>query len=211
LLECGDGPIRGEINQVVGNEPGSRIVNALITELHQDHVNLGRLLNLLGRELDRLRRGENPNYWLLLDLVDYIESYPDQIHHPREDVIFDVYLESHQASAVDIRRLMDEHKSLIVLSHELRELIDQVTQSSVFPRDLIESRLSDYLNKQWEHLNLEEGEIFQLLSDSLTPEQWDKVNNRIPRAADPLFGGAIQQRYQAIYEQIMLGSSEIID
>jgi hemerythrin-like domain-containing protein len=181
-------------------------MNALISELHQDHVNLGRLLNLLERELDRLRRGENPNYWLLLDLVDYVESYPDQIHHPREDIIFEVYLESHQQGALAIRRLMDEHKSLVVQSHELRELIDQVTQSSVFPRDLIETRLTDYLAKQWEHLNLEEGEVFHILAATLSPEEWDIIRQRIPQAVDPLFGGAIQQRYQAIYEQIMLGS-----
>jgi len=181
-------------------------MHALLSELHQDHINLGRLLNVLERELDRLKRGDNPNYWLLLDLVDYVETYPDQIHHPREDVIFEVYLTSHQQCSVSIRRLMDEHKSLVQQSHELRELIDQVTQSSVFPRDLIESRLADYLEKQWAHLNLEEGEVFQVLSDSLSESEWARVESEIPSASDPLFGETIQQRYQAVYDQILLGS-----
>ena len=101
---------------------------------------------------------------------------------------------------------MDEHKSLVQQSHELRELIDQVTQSSVFPRDLIESRLADYLEKQWAHLNLEEGEVFQVLSDSLSESEWARVESEIPSASDPLFGETIQQRYQAVYDQILLGS-----
>jgi hemerythrin-like domain-containing protein len=181
-------------------------MHPLISELHQDHVNLGRLLGLLQRELDRLRSGESPDYFLLIDVIDYIESYPDQIHHPREDVIFRVYLASHQSEAEDVKRLMEEHESLVVESHQMRRAVEQVTQSAVSSRDALETQLAQFIARQWDHLNLEEGRIFRVLSESLTEAEWRQIEADLPSAVDPIFGGAVQQRYQAIYDQIMIGS-----
>jgi len=181
-------------------------MHALITELHQDHVNLGRLLRLLERELERLRSGESPDYFLLIDIIDYIESYPDQIHHPREDVMFRVYLASHQDRADVIQRLMSEHKDLVEQSHRVRQMLEQVTHSGVYTRGYLLSQLEDFTARQWEHLNLEDGMAFDLLSDTLRSDDWSLIEERLPTAVDPIFGGAVQQRYQAIYDQIMLGS-----
>lgn len=181
-------------------------MHPLISELHQDHINLGRLLGLLQRQLELLRSGDSPDYFLLIDVIDYIESYPDQIHHPREDVIFRVYLAAHEDAAEDVRRLLAEHQELVEESHRMRRLVEQVTQSTVSSRDALETQLAEFIAHQWDHLNLEEGRIFRVLSDALTAEEWRQIEADLPTAVDPIFGGAVQQRYQAIYDQIMIGS-----
>lgn len=178
-------------------------MHPMIAELHQDHINFDRLLSLLERELMLFQQGEDPNYFLVLDMVDYVENYPDLFHHPREDAIFSVYLETHRSGEDTIRQLMDEHKALVEHSRQLHELIEQVLQGSVLPRETIETELSTYINLQRSHLNAEEAQVFSLMDKSLHAEEWARIEQMIPPKADPLFGGDVQKRYAAIYAQIM--------
>ena len=178
-------------------------MHPIMAELHQDHINLSRLLGLLDRQLQLFQADEPPDYFLLLDLVEYMESYPDLIHHPREDMIFRVYLEQNQRGEEAIHQLMDEHKSLLAHSHELRNLLEQTSQGSVSPRAAVEESLAHYLAVQRNHLNTEEGKVFALLNDALMPEEWARVQSEITISSDPLFGGEVQKRYQAIFDLIM--------
>jgi hemerythrin-like domain-containing protein len=55
---------------------------------HAEHARFGRLLDLLEREAGRLESGQDPDYQLMLDIVDYLNDYPEKFHHPREDIAF---------------------------------------------------------------------------------------------------------------------------
>ena len=55
---------------------------------HADHVNFGRLLNLLEAELAPLHDAGSPDYALMLDIMYYMTHYSDALHHPKEDIVF---------------------------------------------------------------------------------------------------------------------------
>jgi hemerythrin-like domain-containing protein len=178
-------------------------MHALIAELHQDHVNLNRLLKLLERELASFRRDEPPDYYLLLDLVEYVESYPDLIHHPREDVIFRVYLEAYSEGEAEVRSLMTEHRVLAEQSHQLRHLVEQALNGVVVSRATLEESLSEYLDSQRAHLDVEESKVLPLIDRSLQSTDWERIQAAMPVSSDPLFGGSVQKRYQSVFDQII--------
>jgi len=178
-------------------------MHRILAELHQDHVNLSRLLNVLERELYVFRRQGTPDYPLMLDVVDYVENYPDLIHHPREDIIFKVYLERGRKGEETLLRLMDEHQVLVRLSRDMRNLLEQLVQGSIIPRRMLEDAVADYLIRQRGHLDAEEGDVFALLNRALKAEDWERIAQSIPSAADPLFGEQVNQRYRAIFRQIL--------
>ncbi len=64
-----------------------------LEELHQDHLNLAKVLRLLERQLADVRAGEHTDLTVLSGIVDYVELYPDQFHHPSENAIFSAYLD----------------------------------------------------------------------------------------------------------------------
>jgi hemerythrin-like domain-containing protein len=179
------------------------VMHSLIAELHQDHVNLNRLLKLLERELESFRRDQPPDYYLLLDLVEYVESYPDLIHHPREDVIFRVYLENYSEGEQEVRRLMEEHRLLVEQSQQLRHVLEQALHGVVVSRMMVEESLSRYLDIQRAHLDAEEGNVFPLLESSLQCADWERIQAAMPVSSDPLFGGSVQKRYQSVFDQII--------
>lgn len=117
--------------------------------------------------------------------------------------MFRVYLESHREADDVIHQLMEEHKVLIEESHAVRHLIEQVLHGSVFPRANVEESLARYLVLQREHLNAEEGRVFNLMDQTLNLGDWERIEQVIPVSTDPLFGGEVQKRYRSIFDQIM--------
>jgi len=175
-----------------------------LEELHQDHVNLAKVLRVLDSQLAEVRAGEHVNLNLLSEIVDYVESYPDLIHHQRENVIFSVYLERCGGGSGLIEGLMAEHGRLLGKTHEIREHIQQWWIDSPVPRQRVVAVIEDYLQMQWNHLNLEEEAAFDLLNRELADDDWQRIDASTPAASDPLFGKLLRQRFVSIFEQLGL-------
>jgi hemerythrin-like domain-containing protein len=93
---------------------------------HAEHVNFARLLDLLEKQVAAFHVGEQPNYDLMLDVVYYLRHYPDQVHHPQEDVAFARVLERDPTMKSQIDRLMQEHHVIAAVGETLRELWNRV-------------------------------------------------------------------------------------
>lgn len=176
----------------------------VLTELHQDHVNLNKLLAVLQNKLERLKQGEMPNFILLADAVDYISSYADAYHHPREDEMYAFFSDMAAPELQEaIARCHEDHASLKRQSAELLEAVDGILHDAVVPMDQFTGRLDAFLEHQIEHLNLEEGTIFPLLDDMASEQQWQALEQRLPKLDDPLFGEQQKERYMALYTELL--------
>ena len=173
-----------------------------LEELHRDHINLAKVLRLLEQQLAEVRSGEHVNLDVLSEIVDYVQTYPDRVHHRREDVIFTVYLEQSPGQHDVVGRLLEEHSALFKKTHDLRENIEQWRHDSPVPRERVVAIIADYLLMQWDHLNLEESSVFNLLDQELTPADWDRIEAAMPRTTDPLFGHTMRQRFETIFGQL---------
>lgn len=174
-------------------------MNTLIEELHQDHLNLAKILKLLETNLTGVKSGEPIDLDMLYEVVEYVEVYPDQFHHPREDCMFTVYLENHGQHQDVIEQLMNEHKLLTGRTQQLRQHLQQWRQDSLVPRETIVHLMNEYLSLQWNHLNLEESEVFALLDSDLKTSDWERINSLNPVNSDPLFGGQPRLRFHYLY------------
>jgi hemerythrin-like domain-containing protein len=179
-------------------------MHPLLEELHQDHLNLARVLRLLEGNLAGVRAGEHIDLNALGEIVDYVEIYPDRFHHPRENVIFSAYLERRGGRFDLFERLTVEHTRLASKTREIREHIQEWSQDSPVPRERIVAIIADYLRLQWNHLNLEEDSAFGVLDLELTAGDWERVEASAPAASDPLFGNLSRQRFAGIFGQLGL-------
>lgn len=176
----------------------------VLNELHQDHVNLNKLLAVLGNKLEKLKQGEMPNFVLLADAVDYITSYADAYHHPLEDQMYEFFKESGCPELdVAITQCVDEHKQLKKSSHEIIEAVDCILTDAVVPMDQFIVKLERFLDDQIEHLNLEEGTLFPLLDEVASAEQWQALVPNLPKMDDPMFGEQQKQRYIDLYSELL--------
>nr|MBP6734863.1 hemerythrin domain-containing protein [Chromatiaceae bacterium] len=83
----------------------------ILDRLHHEHKQISQLLDLLDNILAMFHNGREPDYEILSELLQYMEEYSDQIHHPMEELIRErLRLAGHHQSYLDI--LTRQHQAL---------------------------------------------------------------------------------------------------
>ena len=174
----------------------------LLERLHEDHKHLDRLLDLLERILDRFHEGEEPNYEILGELLEYMDLYADGVHHPNEDLIFSRMRDHADAHHKTIDLLMNQHEALSQINKQFRASIEGIVNGEVLRRDLVEAHGRDLVMTLRSHLNLEEKEAFPLARELLSEDDWSDLQQQSIKAYDPVFGEVDRERFRALYDQL---------
>ena len=177
-------------------------MHPLMNRLGQDHFRLARLLDLLHALLDRFHAGEAQDYDLICELLEYMDSYSDTIHHPTEDLIFRRALDRGAAQRDVFDVLMRQHGVVIQLNKRFRSSLDGIFHEEVVRREEVEGQGRELVTALREHLLLEDTEAFPIVLARFDAADWEAVEALAPRADDPLFGTPDPQRFRALYRHL---------
>ncbi len=62
---------------------------SFVDQIHNEHINISRILDCLERQIDIFERGEEADFELLGRTLDYLADFPENVHHPKEDYIYE--------------------------------------------------------------------------------------------------------------------------
>lgn len=147
---------------------------------HSDHVRFARLLDLLDAEVARFHAGESPDYDRMHDIVQWLREYSDTLHHPREDVAFERMAARDPALALQINRLLQEHRVIAHAGEALLELLDGAAGGTTMPRTDIEAAAATYLVYYRNHMATEEREMLPRAARLLGDADWAAVAAAVP-------------------------------
>ena len=145
----------------------------MLARLLVEHDHLLKSLNFLEMEFLDLCRGGTPDYALLRSILEYIQEYPEQVHHPLEDRIFSILLERMDETEV-IQELTAQHAELEIETRKLSESLKLLEKGAVSMEE-IKKQLSTFLIKQRQHLYIEEEIVYPLIERTLTIEDWEQL------------------------------------
>ncbi len=177
-------------------------MHKLLERLYRDHVNLNRVLDLLTLQLDHFFAGEESNFDLKIEMMEYLESYADQSHHPLEDRLFEHWLARAPDKAEVVSRLMGDHKDLHQLTHTFRQSLEAIMSGGVMSRQELETQGRAYIALQRQHLDREESEAFVDINETLTDVDWQEIEADMPATDDPLFSLPDITRFQLLFRYL---------
>lgn len=175
----------------------------IVSELHQDHVNLSKLLSILDKKVLKLKDGTYPNFSLMADVIGYIANYAEQHHHPREDQMYHYFSGRDAALDTAMTECIQAHEALKGDGHALLEFIDGIMHDAVLPMEQFIQRLETFVANEKQHMDFEEGRIFPLINQVAATEDWDILSTQLPAEEDPLFGEKQAHEYMALYQELM--------
>ena len=188
-------------NTAVRSARGSRPADAprIMVSLNAEHRHIASLLDALARQSDGLLPGRTPDLGMARDIVGYLNDFPDEYHHPREDLLFGILSHRDPGSMEVIGRLQDAHVEIYRRSRELLDLLDREFHLD----DDTERRRLKYLFDRYigfyrDHINLEEGVVFPRATEKLRREDWAEVNAGSREVDDPLFGHRVRKEYRRL-------------
>jgi hemerythrin-like domain-containing protein len=173
-----------------------------MTRLAQDHLRLARLLDLFEDLLDRFHEGAEPDYELMCELLQYVDTYSDVVHHPTEDLLFERVLAKGTERRDVFEVLMRQHKSLGQLSRRFRQSLDGILHEEVLLREDVEAHGRELIGTLRAHKRLEDDEAFPIVERRLTESDWAEVEALAPNLEDPVFGTPDPSRYRALVARL---------
>ena len=178
-------------------------MHKLLEKLSKDHANLEKILAVLTIQLDHFFAGRESNFDLIIELMEYLETYADQGHHPLENLIFNTAKKSLDDNQLEqVERLMIQHESLIQLTKTFRQSLENVLQGGVMLRDELEVQGREFVALQKQHIDLEESEVFPALDSVMTEDDWSAVIERMPTHEDPVFEAPDKIRFYNLFEYL---------
>ncbi len=174
----------------------------VLDKLLADHAHIARLLIMFEEQVRLIHAGDNPDAALMQDIMGFMTHYPDLIHHPLEDLIFE-HIQALEPDAVTIlASLTAEHDQLARLGHDLKIYVDSLESESLVRRDLLDQLATEYLVRVRKHMQEEERHAFPLAKKLLDDNEWDKIRAEFKVKDHEVFGNVLDEHYQAMYHSI---------
>jgi hemerythrin-like domain-containing protein len=162
-------------------------MSALMTRLEREHAGLSQVLDLLEALMNRFNRGDEPDYELMCELLEYIIDYADQVHHPAEELIFGRVVEVGGQDYPVLARLHQQHQGLAQLNRRFRESLEGIIHEEVQRRDEVEQQGRELVGAHRSHMRAEDQEAFPLAREVLSEADWAVLDAQAPTAEDPGF------------------------
>ena len=178
-------------------------MKTILEKLHSDHINFSKLLRFLQQQQHLLEECKISDLAGMYDAVRYMKEYPDYVHHPLEDVVFRYFLKHHGQQHESIGELLHEHEGMPALTERLLEALQNAQGGLPQDREELCKMLEEYISVQRKHMDEEEAHVYPVLNSSLSPRDWQEIDDDLARVEDPLFGKKVQESYRRLFQQIM--------
>lgn len=173
-----------------------------IEVLRVEHRKIARLLDLLERQLTLLENERLPDYELLTEIADFLRTFPDLYHHPKEDLIVRAIAARDREAGMELRLLEAEHEEgSRDLQRFSRALIDMLMEPET-RRERFLDVAKAFLAHERRHMAWEEGRFFDLAEAHLTNADWAEIETKFERLSDPCFERESQFRFDRVCREI---------
>ena len=185
-----------------------RNISEVISRLKTDHRRMRNVLGALQKKLNQLSTtiSERDSDHLFC-LISYMSVYPDKVHHPLEDRLFNLlaHAQLDTEQAANIESLSYQHTQLLTLTEQFLSNLDEL--DSDFELESFRNDLTNYINLQMEHMTFEENKIFPMALALFAQGSLLELDPTISKSEDPLFE-KLEQSYAAIYQFLDVDNEE---
>lgn len=177
---------------------------AVLERLEQDHQHLSRVMDVFDAQLAKLGRDDEDVDWNLMgEIIAYVQEYPDAVHHPLEDQLFDKVLDKGLTPAERelVHFNLSQHAQIISSTQRLADEIGDILNDIVVPMAAVREHGRRYLEMQRNHMHNEHRHLFPLAKRLLSDDDWTDVAQVLIEQQDPLFKLQLG-RYEALYRHV---------
>lgn len=184
-------------------------MTSIIDQLQTDHRNIAGLLKILDAQLDAIKQVRDPDYPLIGLILDYLLTYPDLVHHPKEDLIYQMLLSRMPEIRDSLDDLELEHEVLASLTREFADLLRDVNAGATVSREALVKAGETFVQTYRDHMLTENVGVFVMARKHLTAEDLRLAAVEFHPQSDPLFGATTEARFARLLHQIEVASDAI--
>ena len=175
-----------------------------VQKIREEHRSISAVLHGLKQlARDAQNAGVKPGFAVFRAMIHYIDEFPEQLHHPKEDRFLFPPLAARVPEAqpiIDVLR--GEHKQGIGLVRELeRALVFFEDRWPLGGPEFLQS-VDAYADFHWKHMRKEEEQILPLAERYLSERDWELIDRAFDVNKDPV-AGMKERDFQALFTRIV--------
>ena len=174
----------------------------LMQELRLDHRNMAVVLNLMDDIVTEMEAGEDPDFELLDEIMRYMTVYPDAVHHPKEDIVYDKLRHKRPDLADDLANVPDDHRRIAELGSLLRADVEAINAGAAVRREKMIDDTRAYVSCLREHMLWEEEDLFRRIDLMLDAEPYKVDISSIEHIRDPVFELEVEAGFRRLIESL---------
>jgi len=169
----------------------------LMNALRAEHRHMAKVMHLLAEQLEAIEGGELVDTHVVYEIMDYMVNWPDQFHHPREDLIYARVAELDGSAADEVDTLQRDHDQTARRGKSVLQDISRWREGVLSGAQVVESGRA-YIDHIYEHMHLEEKVVFPHIESILTIEDWRELaeDDHLQAVGDSIFGPQIQREFR---------------
>jgi hemerythrin-like domain-containing protein len=167
--------------------------------LRLEHENIAHVLDLIEDQVERAESGAPIDESLLLLSVEYLKDFPEECHHPKEDLVFRMLQRHHPRRAADLRDLSADHEQLAQLTERFVMDVRGVLGA---PKGALIESVRRYIGAYRQHMESEEQHFFPAALELLTRENLANLDFQLFDRKDQLFDHAAEARFAQLRREI---------
>lgn len=175
-----------------------------LRRLRDEHRSISAVLSGL-RELARMAGAarERPDFAVLRAMVYYLDTFPEKLHHPKEDQhLFARLLARAPQAAALVQRLQAEHVEGAQRVRDLERVVLAFEQTWPGGAQAFQRAVDAYAEFHWRHMRSEEQELLPLAERTLTEEDWRVIGDAFAGNDDPI-ADLREQDFALLYSRIV--------
>lgn len=150
----------------------------------------------------------HPDFSLLGAMLFYIETFPQRLHHPKEDrVLFRLLRQRTHECDVLMDELEQQHVQGLSDFAHLRELLALWSTGDIQAGCDFSAAAKSFAEAQWKHMAQEEEQLLPAAARHLTPADWSEVARAFTANQDPRMHQDMEDSYEMLFHRLMNLSS----
>lgn len=181
------------------------MLNTALTIILDEHRSLAAVvhgLRFLVREMKE--KGADPDSRLLWAMLYYIETFPQKLHHPKEEAYLFRCLKARTREADKaIAELEEQHRAGARHVKALEMALGRLEAGAPGGRELFIAAAENFADEIAKHMALEENVVIPIAKQHLKAEDWVEIAAAFGQNGDPRFGAEPDQELRSLFSRIV--------
>lgn len=178
----------------------------MMKTLRAEHRHIVSVMQLFSEQLKSIEDGDFVDPHVLFEIMEYITTWPDRFHHPREDLIYSRVAELDAKAADAVDTLQRDHDYSAKRGRKLLADIESWQAGEVTGAAVVK-RGREYISHTYEHMNVEEKVVFPHIETVLTLDDWRELaeDDSLKAVSLPVFGPRVQREFRSLARRLRRG------
>jgi len=184
----------------------------LMNTLYAEHRHMASVMQLFADQLRFIEQGQTADSHVVYEIMDYMVTWPDCYHHPREDLIYSRVAEVDARARSEVEALQRDHDQTASQGRKVLREIERWRDGEVSGNSVC-SLGRAYIEHVYQHMNAEEQVVFPRIESVLTSNDWRELaeDDHLHAVADPVFGPQVQRDFRNLVRKLRRRTRRVVE